>query len=185
MIVIVNYNLGNIRSVENAFKKVGADISVSSNPEDIEAASGLVVPGVGAFKKASANLKELKIYDPIIKFIKNKKPYLGICLGFQLLFTESLEHGKNPGFDIFRGKVKRIKDKIKIPHMGWNSVYYSKDTPMFDNIPEGSYFYFDHSYYVDSPEEDIVSGRTAYGDEFISALYRENIWGTQFHPEKS
>ncbi len=185
MIVIVDYKLGNIRSVENAFIKAGAKVSVSFSESDILKSDGLIVPGVGAFKKATDNLKELNIYNTVIKSIEDKKPYLGICLGFQMLFTESIEHGTNPGFDIFSGKVKRFKESVKIPHMGWNSVYYLKDSPIFKDIPEGNYFYFDHSYYVSPAEDKIVAGKTGYGKEFVSAVCEGNIWGTQFHPEKS
>jgi glutamine amidotransferase len=185
MITIIDYGLGNIKSVFRALEKIGAEAVISSNPEDIPVSDGIVLPGVGAFRKAMKNITELRLYQPLMDYIGSSRPYLGICLGLQILFTESYEHGKTGGFDIIKGAVKRLPDEVKIPHMGWNQVSYNQSEEMFSGIKNNSYFYFDHSYYVDPDENGVTAGATDYGVKFVSAIQKGNLWGVQFHPEKS
>ena len=189
MIAIVDYGMGNIRSVEKGFIKVGADVRITSDPEVIADAQGVVLPGVGAFKDCMRNLDSLDILGSIVKEIGKGKPYLGICLGLQILFTESEEFGFCKGMGIFKGKVVRFKfddnPQMKIPHMGWNNARLIRKPPVFEGIPDNAYFYFVHSYYVVPEEESIVASRTTYGTDFVSMVWKDNILATQFHPEKS
>lgn len=189
MIAIVDYGMGNIRSVEKGFIKVGADVKITSDPKVLADAKGIVLPGVGAFRDCMKNLDNLKLLDSIVKEIQKGKPYLGICLGLQILFTESEEFGTCKGLDVFKGRVVKFKfdagSDLKIPHMGWNTVRFVKKPPIFDGIQDNSYFYFVHSYYVAPEDKDIVAGTTDYGIEFTSMVWRNNIFATQFHPEKS
>ena len=186
MISIIDYGMGNLRSVEKGFLKVGVDVKVTNRPEDIESAAGVVLPGVGAFKDCMQELKNLDLIDATVNAIKNGKPYLGICLGLQILFSESEEFGKCSGLDIFRGKVVRFKKgELKIPQMGWNVINIRKDNPLYEGIPDKSYFYFVHSYYVAPDEEAIIATTTDYGMEFTSSVWKDNIFAVQFHPEKS
>ncbi len=165
MIVVIDYNLGNIKSVFRGFEKIKAPVKISSSSDDINKADGIVLPGVGAFKKAMENLDSLGLTGTIKKNIVSGKPYLGICLGLQILFSSSCEHGETAGLDIIKGKVKKFGAGLKIPHMGWNSVQYEEKTPVFKEVGNGSYFYFDHSYYVE-PSEETVCATTIYGNEF-------------------
>ena len=163
-------------------------VKITNSPEDIAHACAIVLPGVGAFKRAMDNLTRLEILPSIVRAISQGKPFLGICLGLQILFTESEEHGSNRGLDVIKGKVKKFGPGIKIPHMGWNSVRFKAQgakRKIFDGIPEGSYFYFVHSYYVDTKDKDIILTKTDYGVEFISGIEKDNIFGVQFHPERS
>ncbi len=186
MIAIVDYGMGNLRSVEKGFLKVGVEAKVTSSPADIEDAEGLVLPGVGAFRDCMANLKRLDLLDTVSRQIEKGKPYLGICLGLQILFEESEEFGTSKGLGVLRGKVVRFPEQgLKIPHMGWNTVRFTKVPPPFEEIGDGSYFYFVHSYYVSPSEKDPVAGMTGYGVEFTSMVWKDNIIATQFHPEKS
>ncbi len=189
MIAIVDYGIGNIRSVEKGFIKVGADVRITSDPEVIADAQGVVLPGVGAFKDCMRNLDNLDILGSIVKEIGKGKPYLGICLGLQILFTESEEFGFCKGMGIFKGKVVRFKfddnPQMKIPHMGWNNARLLQRPPVFNGIPDKSYFYFVHSYHVVPEEENIVAARTDYGIDFVSMVWKDNVFATQFHPEKS
>lgn len=196
MIAIVDYGMGNIRSVEKGFIKVGADARVTSDPKVIADSNGIVLPGVGAFKDCMKNLDDLKLLDSVVRGIKEGKPYLGICLGLQILFTESEEFGICKGLDVFKGKVVKFKfeesgvlgqgsEKLKVPHMGWNTVKLFKKPPIFNGIEDKSYFYFVHSYYVVPEDKDIIAGTTDYGIEFTSMVWKDNIFATQFHPEKS
>ncbi len=215
MIAIVDYGMGNIRSVEKGFLKVGADVKVTSDPKVIADAKGIVLPGVGAFKDCMKNLDNLNLLDSIVKEIQKGKPYLGMCLGLQLLFTESEEFGVCKGLDVFKGKVVKFKfqktedrtqtvnskqsaencslftahcslsSDLKIPHMGWNTVKLSKKPPIFDGISDNSYFYFVHSFYVVPEDKGIIAGTTEYGIEFVSMVWKDNVFATQFHPEKS
>ncbi len=184
MIVVIDYNLGNIKSVFRGFEKIGAPVKISSSASDIDRSDGMVLPGVGAFRKAMENLESLGLTDKIKKNIFSGKPYLGICLGLQVLFSSSCEHGETAGLNIIKGKVKKFGSGVKIPHMGWNNVRYKEKTTIFNGVESGSYFYFDHSYYVE-PSEETVCATTVYGNEFTSAVVRNNIYGVQFHPEKS
>ncbi len=190
MIAIVDYGMGNIRSVEKGFAKVGADVRITSDPKIIADAKGIVLPGVGAFRDCMKNLDNLKLLDSIVKEIQKGKPYLGICLGLQILFTESEEFGICKGLDVFNGKVVKFRFEgnqqlLKIPHMGWNTVKLVRKPPIFDGIQDNSYFYFVHSFYVVPEDEGIVAGRTEYGIEFTSMVWKDNVFATQFHPEKS
>lgn len=196
MIAIVDYGMGNLRSVEKGFLKVGADVRVASDPKVISNSKGIVLPGVGAFRDCMASLDRLDLLELIKSEIAKGKPYLGICLGLQILFSESEEFGFCKGMGIFRGKVQRFSfDKsahspdagsmLKIPHMGWNTVRIINNSPIFAEIPDNSYFYFVHSYYVSPEDEDIIAAKTNYGIDFTSMIRKDNIFATQFHPEKS
>jgi glutamine amidotransferase len=186
MIAIVDYGMGNLRSVEKGFLKVGADVSVTSKPRVVDDAHAIVLPGVGAFRDCMRNLKELSLIRPILKGIEKGKPYLGICLGLQVLFTESEEFGMSKGLDIFKGKVVRFpENSLKVPHMGWNTVKIMRRPPILGNIKDEDFFYFVHSYYVLPGDKDLVATTTEYGVTFTSMVWRENIFATQFHPEKS
>jgi len=194
MICIVDYGMGNLRSVHKAVERVGFEARVTSDPTDIEGASKLILPGVGAFADCMRNLTRHGLMEPVINFIQSGKPFLGICLGLQLLFEESDEFGRHKGMGILPGKVTRFPDNLTdphtgerypIPHMGWNAVHFRGSTPLFEGVQSGSYFYFVHSYYAvpDNPQDTI--GTTSYGINFTSAVQRNNITAVQFHPEKS
>ncbi len=182
--------MGNIRSVEKGFLKVGADVRVTADPAVIADAKGIVLPGVGAFRDCMKNLDDLRLLDTIVREIGKGKPYLGICLGLQILFSESEEFGICKGLDVLPGRVVRFSfrdsaEALKIPHMGWNTVSLRKRPPIFSEIPDNSYFYFVHSYYVVPEEDGIIAGTTEYGTEFTSMVWKDNVFATQFHPEKS
>ena len=194
MIAVIDYGMGNLRSVQKALEFVGAKVIVTHDPDLILNANSVVLPGVGAFKDCMANLKKLKLVDPIRKFIDGGKPFLGICLGLQVLFEESEEYGPVTGLGILPGKVVKFSDKnsetgngpqIKIPHMGWNKVEVKKDTPLFEVVDNTPYFYFVHSYYVVPEDPSMVATVTHYGVEFVSGIQHKNIYAFQFHPEKS
>jgi len=188
MIAIIDYGMGNLRSVEKGFLKVGVDVKVTNKAEDVNDADGVVLPGVGAFKDCMRELKKLELIDAVVNSIKTGKPYLGICLGLQVLFSESEEFGKCRGLDIFRGRVVRFEldnSELKIPQMGWNQVHIKNNSPLFKEIPDKSYFYFVHSYYVAPDDDSIIGTTTDYGVEFTSAICIDNVYAVQFHPEKS
>jgi glutamine amidotransferase len=195
MITIVDYGMGNLRSVSKAFEKVGFPGVVTQDPSLIGKADGLVLPGVGAFKKAMENLEHLGLVDSIITFIQSGKPFLGICLGLQLLFSESEEFCLYKGLGVFKGKVIRFpfslpgsppaKDSLKVPHMGWNSVRIKIKPPVLERIQEGTYFYFVHSYFPVPADPEIITTTTDYGGEFVSSVGKGNLFACQFHPEKS
>lgn len=188
-ILVVDYGMGNLRSVSKAFEKLGFDVVVSSEPADLKRASKLVVPGVGAFRDAIEELRRRRLIEPIMKCIEREVPYLGICLGYQLLFEESTEGGRWNGMGVVKGKVVRFplsfKEKgLKVPHIGWNRAWFKRPSPLFEGIESGSYFYFVHSYYPE-PEENAVIAETEYGLRFASAVQKGSLFATQFHPEKS
>jgi len=185
MIAIIDYGMGNLRSVKKGFEKVRVKAKVVSTPHAILDADAIVLPGVGAFRDCMRNLEKLSLIDPILASIQNGKPYLGICLGLQVLFAESEEFGSSSGLNIFRGKVVRFRVDLKVPHMGWNTVKLQQNTPLFQGIQDESFFYFVHSYYVVPEDSSLVAGTTDYGVTFTSMIWKDNIFATQFHPEKS
>lgn len=186
MIVIVDYGMGNLRSVEKGFLKVGVDAKIVSDPKSVDNASGIVLPGVGAFRDCVKNLTDANLTGAIIRAVQKGKPFLGICLGLQVLFSESEEFGVCRGLDVFRGKVVRFPESgLKVPHMGWNNVKILRRPPIFNGVADESYFYFVHSFYVAPQDRDIVATTTEYGAEFTSMVWKDNIFATQFHPEKS
>lgn len=187
MITIVDYGMGNLRSVSKAFQKQGHDVEVTSDAGKISRAGGLVLPGVGHFGACVNNLQNLGITDLIDSHIKSGKPFLGICLGLQVLFEQSEESPGYTGLGVIRGKVVRFprSKTLKVPHMGWNQVKFEDGSKILSGIPNGSWFYFVHSYYVE-PDEDNVNRITSdYGVTFTAAVERDNIFASQFHPEKS
>ena len=181
---IVDYGTGNIRSVLKAVEFSGYSAEVIDTPEKISAAKSLVIPGQGSSGYAMKKLREKHLVNPIIDYIKQQRPFFGVCLGLQLLM-ETSEEDPEPCLGIISGEVKRFKHELKIPHMGWNQVQFTRQNPVFSEIPEDSFFYFVHSYYVDPLDENIVLGKTDYGLNFCSAIAKDNIIATQFHPEKS
>lgn len=190
MIAVVDYGLGNLRSVSKAVEKLGVEVEVTDNPERIEKAGGIILPGVGAFHIGMQNLKRLNLLPVLSEAISKRTPFLGICLGFQILFSQSEEHGICRGMDIIKGRVKRFTHTFKIPHMGWNQVKQTIDhrpqtTDLFNVVPDNSYFYFVHSYYAEPEDQNVIIATTEYGHEFTSAVNKDNVWGVQFHPEKS
>lgn len=186
MIAIVNYNMGNIGSITNALDYLNIEYVVTSNREEILAADKLILPGVGAFRDA-INLLEEKGLDVTIKeFAKTNKPVLGICLGFQLLLSKSFEFGIYKGLNLIDGDITLMKsDTHKIPHIGWNEIKVSEECPIFKNILSNSFVYFVHSYALMDTDNVYASAKTTYHKEFVSAVWKDNIYGVQFHPEKS
>jgi len=187
MIKIVDYGMGNLRSVQKAFERIGAEAQVVSQPADVAGADKLVLPGVGAFRDAIGELKRTGLDRPVREHIAADKPLLGICLGLQLLFDVSYEDGQWEGLGVLPGKVVRFTDQadLKIPHMGWNSLEFAQPARIFEGVPEGSSVYFVHSYFVVPEDESVIAARTEHGTRFVSAVARKNLFATQFHPEKS
>ena len=194
MIAIIDYGMGNLRSVQKAFEAVGAEAIVTSDSSKILSANSVVLPGVGAFKECMANLDNLNLIDTVHKSVNSGKPFLGICLGLQLLFSQAEEFGKVEGLGILSGKVVGFKDAqpksesgepLKIPHMGWNRVRVAPGNPLFESVADESYFYFVHSYYVIPQDPAIIATTTSYGIDFASGVHFENVHAFQFHPEKS
>jgi len=191
VIAIIDYGMGNLRSVSKAFEAVGHRPVVTRDVTKIKNASHVVLPGVGAFGDCMANLGRYDLVEPIRLTIQSGKPFLGICLGLQLLFTESEEFGFHKGLGIISGRVRRFRvDEregmgLKIPHMGWNQVNFQRPCPLFKGIADGAHWYFIHSYFVDPSDRQIAATTTTYGVPFVSSIWRDNVVGCQFHPEKS
>ena len=188
MIAIIDYGMGNLRSVQKALEAVGADAVVSSQPQTVMDADSVVLPGVGAFKDCMDNLDRLGLVEVVRKSIQSGKPFLGICLGLQLLFEQSIEFGTVEGLGILPGKVVRFHfddPALKVPHMGWNTLTINKPSPLFESMDAHPYYYFVHSYYVVPADRDMVATTTQYGGEFVSGIQHDNIHAFQFHPEKS
>lgn len=186
-ITVIDYGMGNLRSVSKALEHLGARVTVSSAASDIENADKIVLPGVGAFGDAAAELKRQNLMVPLQKAVQNKKPFFGICLGLQLIFKTSEESPAETGLELLPGEVRLFRSKdVKIPQMGWNRVSWQRPHPLVKNVPNESYFYFVHSYYAVPAKNEASLGRTTYGQEtFTSVVAHENIFATQFHPEKS
>ncbi|MDA8175105.1 MAG: imidazole glycerol phosphate synthase subunit HisH [Nitrospiraceae bacterium] len=187
MIAVVDYGMGNLRSVEKALQMVGADARIVSSAQAVKDARGVVLPGVGAFSDCMRNLESQGLKIPVLDAIKSGKPFLGICLGLQLLFTESCEFGRHEGLGVFAGKVVRFPEQtsLKVPHMGWNSISIINKAPLLEDIQNGASFYFVHSYYVVPEDASITATTTSYGVEYTSMVWKDNVFATQFHPEKS
>ncbi|MCO6459262.1 MAG: imidazole glycerol phosphate synthase subunit HisH [Pirellulaceae bacterium] len=187
MIAIVDYQMGNLRSVQKAIEKVGHEALITSDPAELAAASRIILPGVGAFEDAMRELQRRELVEPLRAAIESGKPFLGICLGLQLLFDVSYEGGTFEGLGILPGKVVRfdLPPQYKVPHMGWNEAHIRLPAPVLSGIDEGTHFYFVHSYYVVPQDSSIVAIESDYGGPFCAAVWRENLFATQFHPEKS
>lgn len=186
MIAIVDYGMGNLRSVQKAIERVGGQAVITAEAEVLKAAWGVILPGVGAFGDAMQNLHERHLVEPLRRESAAGKPLLGICLGMQLLFDESEEMGHHQGLGLLPGRVVRFASAhLRVPHVGWNQLHIRRQSPLLARVPDGSYAYFVHSYYVLPADEAIVLATTDYGLEFASVVGRDNLFATQFHPEKS
>ncbi len=193
MIVVIDYEMGNLRSVQKAFESLGFDARVSADPGDIASADKVVLPGVGAFRDCIQNLREGGFVEPLLGHVKAGKPLLGICVGMQMLFDQSEEFGLHQGLGLIPGRVQRFPagmvegdERLKVPHMGWNSIHLRRPSPLFRGIEEGSFVYFVHSYYCAAQDPSDVAASCRYGEvEFCASVWRDNIMATQFHPEKS
>ncbi len=196
MIAVVDYGMGNLRSVQKGFEKMGFDARVVSTAAEVDNARGVVLPGVGAFRDCMQNLDRLGLIEPVKRSIFKGKPFLGICLGLQVLFAQSEEFGYSEGMGVFPGRVVRFSSEmadpddpeapaLKVPHMGWNQVVKKQDVPALKGIDAGAYFYFVHSYYVAPEDRKVAATATDYGIEFVSSVARDNVFACQFHPEKS
>lgn len=187
MIIVVDYGMGNLRSVAKALEHLGASVRVTDDPAQVARAGKLVLPGVGAFDAAMEELRSRRLVEPLTAAIRRGAPYLGICLGLQLLFEES-EEGQSQGLGILQGRVRRFAPtaQLKIPHMGWNQVIRSQnECPILKGIPDESFFYFVHSYYAQPADRSLVALEADYGIRFTAMVWRKNVFATQFHPEKS
>lgn len=184
-IAIIDYGTGNLRSVQKAFERVGAETVVTSDPSHIAEAQGVVLPGVGAFGDAMENLRRAGLDGAVLRAIEEGRPFLGICLGMQILFEEGEEMGLHKGLGVFGGRVVRFDTKLKVPHIGWNQIHIRRETPLLQGVPDGGYAYFVHSYYARPAEPEIILATTDYGIDYASIVGRDNVFGIQFHPEKS
>jgi glutamine amidotransferase len=186
-IVIVDYGMANLRSVQKAFEKVGSAAEITGDPSRVGEADKLVLPGVGAFRDSIARLRESGLAESILDHVRVGRPFLGICMGLQLLFTKSYEDGEHAGLNLFPGEVVRFPDVegLKVPHMGWNQLRVRRPAPLFRDVPDGSSVYFVHSYYAVPKSPGLVAAETDYPAPFASAIWHENVFATQFHPEKS
>ena len=185
MIAIIDYGAGNLCSVVNALKKLGYQPTVTTEPKEVLRADAVILPGVGAAADTMAGLKRLELIEPIGEYIAANRPFLGICIGLQVLLTGSEEGGWHEGMNIVSGRVRRLPTELKTPHMGWNQVCQRKPHPVFKDIPDKANFYFVHSYYAEPDDPSLIAADTDYGILFCSVLARNNLIGTQFHPEKS
>jgi len=187
MIAVIDYGMGNLRSVQKGFERIGARAEITRTPGVIADAEGVVLPGVGAFYACMQNLARYELIEPIKDVVRRGKPFLGICLGFQLLFSESEEFGPEKGLDLFPGKVVGFhpQNGLKVPHMGWNRIEKKKPSPFLEGIADGDYVYFVHSYFVAPKDASLVATTTSYGVTFASSIATDNLFACQFHPEKS
>lgn len=193
MIVIIDYEMGNLRSVAKAFEQLGFAARISNDPADLRTADKIVLPGVGAFRDCIENLRAGGFVAPLLEHVDSGKPLLGICVGMQMLFDESEEFGRHQGLGLIPGRVIRFPagmqeggERLKVPHMGWNSIHIEKPAPIFKETADGSFVYFVHSYYCAAENAVDVAASCRYGEvEFSAAIWRDNLMATQFHPEKS
>jgi glutamine amidotransferase len=186
-VAVVDYGMGNLRSVAKGFERVGCRTSVTDRPSEVMAAAGVVLPGVGAFPECMKNLRERGLVETLLEVIERGTPFLGICLGYQLLFEGSEEFGGSEGLAVVPGRVRRFSqaEGIKIPHMGWNAVRWGRPSSLFEGVPDESFFYFVHSFYPVPQDRSIVTGWTDYPAPFAASIQKGNVLGCQFHPEKS
>jgi glutamine amidotransferase len=184
-LIVVDYGAGNLRSVSIALARLGFDPLVTSEPEAVDSADVVVLPGVGAAADTMSNLAQRHLVEPIREYIASGRPFLGICMGLQVLFSVSEEGGEHPCLDILPGRVRRLPEGLKVPHMGWNRVRQCCRHPVFDGISDDAFFYFVHSYYPHPEDPSVVIGETDYGVTFPAVVAKDNIVATQFHPEKS
>ena len=187
MIVIVDYGMGNLRSVQKGFERVGAEAHISGDPDLLSRADKIVLPGVGAFQDAMRELEQRRLVEPLVAAVKHGTPFLGICLGLQLLFDVSFEGEEGRGLGVIPGQVVRfnLPQGFKIPHMGWNQAIIQRPAPVLEGIQAGDYFYFVHSYFVVPEDPSWVAMEADYGGPFCAMIWRDNLYATQFHPEKS
>lgn len=184
-IAIIDYGMGNLRSVQKGFEHAGVDAVVTADPDVVERAAGIVLPGVGAFRDAAAELRDSGLRGLVVKAIDEDVPFLGICLGMQLLADVGLEDGEWEGLGVLGGTCERLPGGVKVPHIGWNTVAYPRESRLFAGIPEDTAFYFVHSYRLKPANEGVIIGTATYGVEFAAAVERDNVMAVQFHPEKS
>lgn len=187
MIALVNYGMGNLRSVQKGLERVGHEAIITDDPQVVAKSERVILPGVGASADALQAVRMRGLEDPIKEFVSSGRPFLGICLGLQLLFETSYEDGEHLGLGILPGKVVPfdIDPTLKVPHMGWNQVHFKHKAPIYDGIADQAHFYFVHGYHVETPDESIIATVTDYGGQFCSSVWRDNLFATQFHPEKS
>jgi glutamine amidotransferase len=186
-IAIIDYQMGNLRSVQKGFEKVGHEATITSDPAELAKAEKIVLPGVGAFGDAIAELRRRQLVEPIKEAVASGKPFLGICLGLQLLFDVGYENGEYEGLGILRGKCVRfdLPHEFKVPHMGWNRGIIKRKAPILKDTADGTFFYFVHSYYVVPEDPRLIAIEADYGHPFCAAVWKDNLFATQFHPEKS
>jgi len=184
-VAIIDYGVGNLRSVEKAFTATGCEAVISSDESVLRAATRLVLPGVGAFAACMKALKERALDQLVIEKARGGTPLLGVCVGMQLLFEESEEFGSTPGLGLLKGRVRKFQQDLVVPHVGWNRIHQQRQDGLFAGIPDQSFFYFVHSFYCEPQDKNVLAGETVYGERYASVVAKGNIFGVQFHPEKS
>jgi glutamine amidotransferase len=185
MLTIIDYGVGNLRNVYMAFRRLGVEANVTADVAEIRRSTALVLPGVGAFGDSIGNIRALGLEQTILDAIKDDLPFFGICVGLQLLFDVSEEMGEHRGLGVIPGRVRRFSHDLTVPHMGWNQIHQQREAPIWRGLPDHSYAYFVHSYHVDPEDEGVIAATTDYGIDYTSAIARGNLYGIQFHPEKS